>query len=144
MDAGADEAVVEPRRLYRSREDRWIAGVCGGLGRFFGVDPMPIRIAFIILSLWQGIGVLVYLIMILIVPDEPTGQVVTDPHIPQEHGVEDPQAQRVRILGVILVLGGIYLLIRTLGFLPVNAERLTALVLIAAGFIILLLRPGRI
>jgi len=144
VDAGADEAVVEPRRLYRSREDRWIAGVCGGLGRFFGVDPMPIRIAFIILSLWQGIGVLVYLIMILIVPDEPTGQVVTDPHIPQEHGVEDPQAQRVRILGVILVLGGIYLLIRTLGFLPVNAERLTALVLIAAGFIILLLRPGRI
>lgn len=144
MDAGADEAVVEPRRLYRSREDRWIAGVCGGLGRFFGVDPMPLRIAFIILSLWQGIGVLLYLIMILIVPDEPTGQVVTDPQIPQEHGVEDPQAQRVRILGVILVLGGIYLLIRTLGFLPVNAERLTALVLIAAGFIILLLRPGRI
>ena len=135
---------MEPRRLYRSREDRWIAGVCGGLGRFFGIDPMPIRIAFIILSLWQGIGVLLYLIMILIVPDEPTGQVVTDPHIPQEHGVEDPQAQRVRILGVILVLGGIYLLIRTLGFLPVNAERLTALVLIAAGFIILLLRPGRI
>lgn len=144
MDAGADEAVVEPRRLYRSREDRWIAGVCGGLGRFFGVDPMPIRIAFIILSLWQGIGVLLYLIMILIVPDEPTGQVVTDPHIPQEHGMEDPQAQRVRILGVILVLGGIYLLIRTLGFLPVNAERLTALALIAAGFIILVLRPGRI
>jgi phage shock protein PspC (stress-responsive transcriptional regulator) len=135
---------VEPRRLYRSREDRWIAGVCGGLGRFFGVDPMPIRIAFIILSLWQGIGVLLYLIMILIVPDEPTGQVVTDPHIPQEHGMEDPQAQRVRILGVILVLGGIYLLIRTLGFLPVNAERLTALALIAAGFIILVLRPGRI
>jgi phage shock protein PspC (stress-responsive transcriptional regulator) len=144
VDAGADEAVVEPRRLYRSREDRWIAGVCGGLGRFFGVDPMPIRIAFIILSLWQGIGVLLYLIMILIVPDEPTGQVVTDPHIPQEHGMEDPQAQRVRILGVILVLGGIYLLIRTLGFLPVNAERLTALALIAAGFIILVLRPGRI
>jgi len=144
VDAGADEAVVEPRRLYRSREDRWIAGVGGGLGRFFGVDPMPIRIAFIILSLWQGIGVLLYLIMILIVPDEPTGQVVTDPHIPQEHGMEDPQAQRVRILGVILVLGGIYLLIRTLGFLPVNAERLTALALIAAGFIILVLRPGRI
>ncbi len=135
---------MEPRRLYRSREGRWIAGVCGGLGRFFGVDPMPIRIAFIILSLWQGIGVLIYLIMILIVPDEPTGQIVTDPHLPQEHGAEDPQAQRIRVLGVILVLGGIYLLIRTLGLLPVNAERLTALAMIAVGFIILLLRPGRI
>ncbi len=132
------------RRLYRARDDRWIAGVCGGLGRFFGIDPTPLRVAFAILSLWEGVGVLIYLIMILIVPEEPSGQVVTDPQIPQEHGVEDPRAQRVRILGVILLLGGVYLLIRTLGLLPVNAERLAALTLIAVGFIILLLRPGRI
>lgn len=135
---------METRRLYRSREDRWIAGVCGGLGRFFGIDPMPLRIAFIILSLWEGVGVLIYLIMLLIVPEEPTTQIVTDPHVPQEHGVEDPEARRVRILGVILLLGGVYLLIRQLELLTPGAERLTALALIVAGFIILLLRPGRI
>lgn len=135
---------MEPRRLYRSREDRWIAGVCGGLGRFFGIDPMPVRIGFIILSFWQGVGVLIYLIMLLIVPEEPASQIVTDPHIPQEHGADDPEARRVRILGVILLLGGVYLLIRTLELLTPSAVRVTALALIAAGFIILLLRPGRI
>lgn len=135
---------MDTKRLYRSRDDRWIAGVCGGLARFFGVDPTPIRIGFIALSLWNGFGVLVYLIMLLVVPEEPTTQVVTDPHIPQEHGQEDPEARRYRILGGIFLLGGVYLLIRNYDLLTPTGERLIAFLLIVAGFVILLLRPGRI
>lgn len=135
---------MEIRRLYRSGEDRWIAGVCGGLGRYFGVDPTPIRLGFILLSLWSGVGVLVYLIMVLVVPEEPSTQVVTDPVLPQEHGQEDPEARRMRMLGVILLLGGLYLLIRNVALLTQTGERIIALVLIVGGFIILLLRPGRI
>ncbi len=135
---------MEIRRLYRSREDRWIAGVCGGLARYFGVDPTPIRLGFILLSLWSGVGVLVYLIMVLVVPEEPSTQMVTDPVLPQEHGQEDPEARRMRMLGVILLLGGLYLLIRNVALLTQTGERIIALVLIAGGFIILLLRPGRI
>mgnify|MGYP001601257139 FL=1 len=135
---------MEIKRLYRSREDRWIAGVCGGLARYFGVDPLPIRLGFILLSLWSGVGVLIYLIMVLGVPEEPSTQVVTDPILPQEHGQEDPEARRMRMLGVILLLGGLYLLIRNVALFSQTGERIIALLLIAGGFIILLLRPGRI
>jgi phage shock protein PspC (stress-responsive transcriptional regulator) len=134
---------MEPKRLYRARDDRWIAGVCGGLGRFFSVDPTPIRLGFIVLSLWRGFGVLLYLIMLLVIPEEPSTQVVTDPHIPQEHGQEDPQARRYRILGAILLLGGVYLLMQNL-ILPQTVEWAVAVLLILVGFVILLLRPGRI
>ncbi len=135
---------MEPKRLFRSRDDRWIAGVCGGLARFFGVDPLPIRLAFVALSLWEGVGVLIYLVMLLVIPEEASTQVVTDPIIPQEHSQEDPEARRLRTLGVILLLGGVYLLIRTINVLPPAGERAAALFLIVGGLLILLLRPGRI
>ncbi|HKX17569.1 MAG TPA: PspC domain-containing protein, partial [bacterium] len=61
-------------RLYRSRTDYWIAGVCGGLGRYFGVDSNPIRLGFVILAAWNGLGVLLYLVTVLIVPEEPLGE----------------------------------------------------------------------
>lgn len=135
---------MEPKRLYRLRGDRWIGGVCAGLGRYFGVDPTPIRLAFILLSLWNGAGVLAYLVMLLVVPEEPPAEVITDPMIPQEHSEDDPRARRMRTLGAILLLGGVYLLIRNTDLLTPTGERLIAFLLIIGGFIVLLLRPGRI
>jgi phage shock protein C len=59
------------KKLWRSRKDRKIAGVCGGLGEYFKVDPIWVRIAFIILLLLGGSALLVYLLMWLLVPLEP-------------------------------------------------------------------------
>jgi phage shock protein PspC (stress-responsive transcriptional regulator) len=59
-----------PRRLYRSRSDRVIGGVCGGLGRYFGIDPIIFRIAAVALIFAGGAGLLIYLAMLLLVPDE--------------------------------------------------------------------------
>jgi phage shock protein PspC (stress-responsive transcriptional regulator) len=59
-----------PRRLTRSREDRVIGGVCGGLGRYFNVDPLFFRIGAIALALVGGAGVLLYLAALLLVPSE--------------------------------------------------------------------------
>lgn len=57
--------------LRRSRSNRVVAGVCGGLGEFFGIDPVWFRIAFLIALLPGGVpGLLPYLIMVLIVPSE--------------------------------------------------------------------------
>jgi phage shock protein C len=51
-----------------------IAGVCGGLGRYLGIDPTLIRLAFVLLVLFGvGSGLLAYIIMMLIVPLEPEG-----------------------------------------------------------------------
>jgi phage shock protein C len=63
---------METKKLYRNRTDRMIAGVCGGLGRYLGIDPTLIRLAFVLLLLFGiGSGLLVYLVMLLIIPEEP-------------------------------------------------------------------------
>jgi phage shock protein PspC (stress-responsive transcriptional regulator) len=62
---------TETQKLYRSRDNRMIGGVCGGLGEFFDIDPTLIRLLFVLLTIFGGSGVLVYLVMLLIVPEEP-------------------------------------------------------------------------
>jgi phage shock protein C len=59
-------------RLYRSRKEKIIGGVCGGLAEYFDVDPVIIRIIFVLLGLFKGIGLIVYFIMLIIVPFRPS------------------------------------------------------------------------
>jgi phage shock protein C len=59
------------KKLYRSRTERWFAGVCGGLGTYFGIDPTLVRVLFVIFGLTFGSGFLIYLILWLIIPNEP-------------------------------------------------------------------------
>lgn len=130
------------RILYRSRTDRWIAGVCGGLGAYFNVDSNAIRIAFVLLALWHGFGVLVYLVMVLTLPDEPVREVAPEPGLPPP-GEEEPEAQRrARMLGMGLMVGGAYLLLRqTPAFQAMFEDVGVGVVLIAGGILLLLLRP---
>jgi phage shock protein C len=59
------------KKLYRSRQDRMIAGVCGGLATYFNVDPTWVRLFFILFFFLGGSAFLVYLIMWLVVPLSP-------------------------------------------------------------------------
>lgn len=58
------------RLLRRSREDRVIAGVCGGLGRYLGVDPVLLRIAFVVLAISGGAGILLYILAVILIPEQ--------------------------------------------------------------------------
>jgi phage shock protein C len=58
------------RRLYRHRTNRIIAGVCGGLGEYLGIDPTIVRLFFILFGVTNGIGVLIYFLMWIIIPPE--------------------------------------------------------------------------
>ncbi len=59
-------------RLYRSRTDRWIGGVLGGLGAYLGIDPLVLRIGTILLTvLGNGSPILAYVVMWILVPEEP-------------------------------------------------------------------------
>jgi phage shock protein C len=71
--------------LYRSRTQRMIGGVCGGLGVFFGIDPTLVRLGFVIGSLlgWAGFLILTYIIMMLVVPEEPLEVSSAAPKAPQ-------------------------------------------------------------
>lgn len=68
--AGVD---VSGKRLYRSRNERLVGGVLGGLGAYLGVDPTWLRIGYVVITVLTGLGpaVLVYIIAMMIVPEEP-------------------------------------------------------------------------
>lgn len=63
------------KQLTRSRTNRMIAGLCAGLGNYFNIDPTIVRLLFV-LAFFTGFGgiALVYLIMVLIIPEEPINQ----------------------------------------------------------------------
>ena len=59
------------KRLYRSRDERMIWGICGGLGKYFDVDPTIIRLVWVLTLFLGGWGILAYIILRFIIPLEP-------------------------------------------------------------------------
>jgi phage shock protein PspC (stress-responsive transcriptional regulator) len=61
---------MEDKKLRRSSSDKMIAGVCGGLGKYFGLDSTILRLVFVLLLIFAGTGLLAYLIMWLVIPQD--------------------------------------------------------------------------
>jgi phage shock protein PspC (stress-responsive transcriptional regulator) len=83
------------RRLVRPRRGRLIGGVCSGLGDHFGVDPILARIAFVALAIFSGVGLVLYLAFLLLVPEEGASR----PPIRMR------RSSWVSILGVVAIVG---------------------------------------
>ncbi|MBU1706995.1 PspC domain-containing protein [bacterium] len=66
------------RRLHRSLRNKKIAGICGGLGDYFNIDPTIFRLLWIFLLLFYGTGILIYLILWIVIPQEPV--IITPPN----------------------------------------------------------------
>ena len=64
--------MAETRKLYRSRSNRQVGGVCGGLAQYFNLDATLIRILFVVLAVLGGSGLLIYVLLWIIVPNEPS------------------------------------------------------------------------
>ena len=62
---------MEQKRYHLSQTDKKLGGVCGGLAEYFDVDPLLVRIAFIILFLGYGSGLLIYILLWLLAPKSP-------------------------------------------------------------------------
>lgn len=78
-------------KLYRSRSDKAILGVCGGLARYFNVDSLVVRLLFVLFTLMYGSGLLFYLIAALVMPAEPEAQSAqTVAASPAESGAASP------------------------------------------------------
>lgn len=94
----SDESPSGSRRLVRSRDDRVIAGVAGGLGAYFGIDPILFRIGFVLLVIaGAGSGLVLYLIAWLVLPEGETATAV--PSRVEAGGV---------LLGGILIAVGLF------------------------------------
>lgn len=141
-------------RLYRSRTNRMVSGVCGGLGEYLGLDPTWIRLAFLAFTLAGGAGILIYILMLIIVPENPnqvatpTSLAVSDQQPGSEPGPDDagsmlPEAERTRnavLFGAIIIVAGAFLLLRNLGlglFEWFDGDFLWPLLLIAGGGLLL-------
>lgn len=59
----------DTKRLYRSKTDKVIGGVCGGLGKYFAIDPVILRVIWAIL-VFSGVGLLAYIIAWIVIPQE--------------------------------------------------------------------------
>lgn len=128
------------RRLYRSRRDRMLGGVAGGLGRYLGFDPVIARVLFIVLVLGTGVGVLLYLLLWIVIPLEPEGLASLEPGF--ESGGRHYRRLNAReqslLIGGALIALGVILLAREFGLLWwVSLRRLWPLLLVAAGLALL-------
>ncbi len=59
------------KRLYRSRQNRVLAGVCGGIGEYFNIDPTVVRLVFLLAVIFGGVTAWIYLLALIIMPNEP-------------------------------------------------------------------------
>ena len=152
------------KRLYRSRDDRMIWGVCGGLAKYFGIDPTLIRIIAVILIFADGVGILAYIVMAIVVPLEDSK--TTAPHETIKENVEEIKGtanelgreirstftgetaaknatdtrhrRQLNILGIVLLIIGILLLLGSLNlFWWFRWQYLWPAIIIIIGLIII-------
>lgn len=113
------------KKLYRSNSDRMIAGVCGGLGEYFSIDPVLIRALFVLLAFMGGFGVVLYILLSFITPEEgdsaaqPRDTVGVEgeggPAIIQDPPIHLPKTPDRRwIFGVVIIVVGAFLLLNNL------------------------------
>jgi phage shock protein C len=111
------------KRLYRSKKDRVISGICGGIGEYFNIDPVIVRVIAVALLFMGGAGIIAYIIGIFIIPEAPDGETAEEKR-PEKVAVdargevaparEEPRrngSNGALIIGIILVvLGGLFLM----------------------------------
>ena len=123
------DPAAAPQRLVRSRSERVVAGVCGGIGRYLGVDPVLLRIAFIVLALANGLGVIAYVVAWVAIPEERPGQ--------QPATAREPRRETGRlVLGGSLVVLGLVLLLDRLA--PDLDELFWPVAVVAVGVAVML------
>jgi phage shock protein PspC (stress-responsive transcriptional regulator) len=123
---GSPPPYRRPQRLTRSTGDKVVAGVAGGLGNYFGIDPVVFRIAFVVLALAGGSGVLLYLLAWLVVPDDAGHAALS------RFGHERNQ----KLLAAVLAGGGLLILFDQLNNRG-NGDIPVGLVLVGIGALVL-------
>ena len=143
-------------RLERSRTNRVIGGVCGGLGEYLDIDPTFVRVVMVILGI-SGIGILIYIALLVLMPQpgevapfvRPVGDATAplDPTMPlAPQAVADPATvdRRRSALGVLLVAVGAIFLLGNLGlFRGLDWKYVWPLVVIALGVYLVAQRTRR-
>ena len=152
------------KRLYRSRTDRLICGVCGGLAKYFDIDPVVVRIITILLAFPFGVGIPAYIILAIVVPLE-SSQASEPRDVIKENVAEMKETasqlgddirstfarkggtpeemtktrhRSLNVLGIILIIIGILFLVASFNFFGWFSWRyLWPFILVAIGLLII-------
>jgi phage shock protein C len=119
-----------PRQIRRSANDRVIGGVAGGLGHYFALDPILVRIAFVLLVLAGGSGLLLYIILWIVIP-----QATEEEDVAVVSGARRETGGLI-LGGAMVVIGGLLLLQRIAPWF--DSQMFWALLLVGLGAFILL------
>ncbi len=113
-------------RLYRSTTDKVIGGVCGGLAAYFKIDPVLVRLAFVVFTLAGGASVLLYIVLWIAVPEGTTVAVVDTPSFLGTRGSETTAV-------ILIAIGALWLLANLGAFTWINWAVAWPLLLIVLG-----------
>jgi phage shock protein PspC (stress-responsive transcriptional regulator) len=134
------------KRLYRSRTNQKIAGVCGGIAEYLDLDPTVVRIVFVLLAFVNGGGIIAYLVCWIAMPLEPLQEQGTHPHAvmesPTATALSDGEVSTSRVsrrigvgLGIVLIVIGLSLLLER--YIPWYKGNVVPLLLIVGGAMLL-------
>ncbi len=93
------------KRIYRSKEDRIIAGVCGGFAEYLGIDPTIVRLVWIFFTIFGGMGILAYIFSIILITENDNSKA-------KEIKAEDDYDEKLILWGVVIIIVGILLFFR--------------------------------
>jgi phage shock protein C len=134
---------MQQSRLYRDTKNQVIGGVCAGLGNYLNTDPLLFRIIFVLLALFGGGGLIIYVLLWIFLTEDPSNTIYeakSNENEPDEAGQQSPnrsdQSKGSMIAGLILIgVGAIFLVDR---FVPhIYFDDLWPLLLIIAGVVII-------
>ena len=142
---------MENIKLYRSISDRMIGGVCGGLGTFLNIDPIFVRLLFVLLLFGSDFGFILYLLLWIIIPEEGKAYGFKDNSVGEkvksmgddiQQAVTQPHPQAGLIMGVGLIVIGGFLFLDRLNLSWMNWIDLDILwpILLIVGGVVLLFR----
>ena len=103
-----DKSTQKPNKVYRSKSNKIIGGVCGGIAEYFNIDALIVRLFWVFFTLVGGAGIIAYIAALIIMPENPDQEEIKKV---KTNGVDG-----AKLWGSILIIFGIILLIRQTGF----------------------------
>jgi phage shock protein PspC (stress-responsive transcriptional regulator) len=133
------------KRIYRSRQNKMIAGVCGGIAEYFNIDPTIVRLVTVVFTLTYGMGLLAYIIAAIVIPENNSDFSQSNYGTSQNsepaadnsqfNGQRKPDGKGYMIIGAVLILCGGALLARR--FFWFDLSLLWPVILVAIGLLVI-------
>lgn len=130
------------RKLYKSSKDKVLAGVCGGVAEYFDIDPTLVRLAWVLISLTWGIGIIGYIICAIIIPERPsilnansTIEGELNENEQNNFNAKNNDKNRLVFGGILIIIGSVLLIKKF--FYWLDFENIWAMLLVLTGIYLL-------